>query len=603
MASPFQKSQNPAIIPLRPLDKGMILNISPTAIPVGGCLDAGNYVVGQLGPVRRSGLTETFSSATLRYYPGTGFCTFRNSAGDLYPIVFDTKFLYKANISGLTPYYWEYAATTGRNMKTSGLFLVGSGTGFLTQHLLAGDEICITSGATVVTRLVSTIDSAKKITMSSSTTVGASYSTSNRTIRRAMKATNPYRIDWTITTDDKLLIADSARPLYSFDGSTFTEYDTALTFIPSCVVFHNDRVFCGHTVESAADNRQRTRWSKVLDLTDFGSASEQFVDRPYYSGELKRLMGLGPMLIAYYGDGIDVGRSTNVGGDTLPISYEKFDTGGIGLYGPRALVRFLDGHFFVGTDDIYFFSTSGGLQRIGSPVVKRTINLCSYPYLSSAIVDPGRSRICFTFPEATKAFSKVWSFDYKARAWSYDEIVGDAIGYMTAVPVSWDSLGTYAAGWTNMTYFASWAAIGAAVNLEDVFIARTTGKISRYSYGLTGDYQSQLIPCVYETGDFDFGDPDSLKTFVRASIKIDRELTTNLSFAVFSSNDRGINWKSLGVSTIPAGEDECFVNFRATGSTGRFKITSSSAVPEYGIEEIVMKVKGRALESHFGPTD
>ena len=236
-------------------------------------------------------------------------------------------------------------------------------------------------------------------------------------IRKAFGADNPYQVDW-VVADNKVIFVDSVRYPTAFDGSTYDVYNASYTDVPTAVGYFLDRVWFARIVGSGADHRQRLVWSKTTDRTDFSEG--YFVDIPYVRGYIQRLMPLGPFLVAYFTDSIWIGRRSNVPGNALPLSFDQALSRVIGLIGPRALCAWQDVHYIVGQDNIYA-NTNRGLIAIGTPVVQQTIRECSMPYNIYATPDPDNDRIVFGFPKDGD-IAELWYFDYKAKAWSYDEL-------------------------------------------------------------------------------------------------------------------------------------------------------------------------------------
>ena len=110
------------------------------------------------------------------------------------------------------------------------------------------------------------------------------------------------------------------------------------------------------------------------------------------------------------------------------------------------------------------------------------------------------------------------------------------------------------------------------------------------------DYGASQISVELESGDLDLDLPDIDKTFNRLSLKIDRITDQDIRFAVWTSRNRGSLFDYKGDLVISAGTDEGKINFRATGSTFRFKLTSNSVADQYIINEIIIRGRPRGLE-------
>jgi len=115
-----------------------------------------------------------------------------------------------------------------------------------------------------------------------------------------------------------------------------------------------------------------------------------------------------------------VGRTTNLTG--LPLSFQKLETGGVGLLGMKAVAGWQDSLFFVGQDDIYQLSPSG-LTPVGTPVVRRTIQQVSstHHWKICATMDLSNDRVLFGFPKDSNEIEEIWSYCYKTKAWTWEK--------------------------------------------------------------------------------------------------------------------------------------------------------------------------------------
>ena len=300
------------------------------------------------------------------------------------------------------------------------------------------------------------------------------------------------------------------------------------------------------------------------------------------------------MLVAYFSDSIWLGRPTNR--SDLPVLFDRIDTGGMGLIGTKAITSWIDSHYFVMQDGIYRLSPADGLQEIGTPVIAQTIKTCQTPRNIYVTPDPNNESILFGFPESEETISKIWRFNYKANAWSYDTL-----------NVSFISYTDYSLATTIDEETTSIDVLEGQIDDSPPFERRVFfgfgGKLSYYDENTTTDIEDQNITATFVTKDFDFGIPDTRKTLSRVSVKIDRTLTSDLTLATSVSTDRGTTYYDVGNLVIPAGDDENFVNFIQTGSTFRIKFVSTDDIAQYQIMDVVLKVKGRGGEMHLGNYD
>jgi hypothetical protein len=97
------------------------------------------------------------------------------------------------------------------------------------------------------------------------------------------------------------------------------------------------------------------------------------------------------------------------------------------------------------------------------------------------------------------------------------------------------------------------------------------------------------------SADYDFDIPDDNKQVNRFSVKLENHVIENTLCNVYVSTDRGKNYKPVDQLMILAGTDEGKVNFRAKGSTFRFKLESEQ-LGTNTINEIVIRLSKRGKE-------
>lgn len=580
---PWSGPSSAKIIPMRPLDKGMIRDRPSQVIPDGAFTELRNFIGNQEGPHRRPGFTLIGGGEQCPYNI-LDQVTVWSTTGSQISILITEKTLWKLGLSGII----EVVMTTENTgtVAVAGLTVTGTGTTWLSSDILPGDLLRIGTEEA----LVATVDSDTQITLEAATITddtGLSYSIV------ATHSPGLIPIPDSVVYANNLIIADGKRPLISYDVDTDTidywisTYPSTGEFISCAVTGFNDRIFVGY-LDDATDGivRQRIRWSNLADKHDFSTVTN-YLDLPYVSGELQKLVPLGQVLIAYFTDGVFVGTPTNY--PTLPVQFDMSETGGVGLVGKKAVCSYLGGHFWVGQDDIYM-TTSGGTERIGSPITKLSVRACQYPELIYTTGDPANFTMCFGMPEDQDFISQIWRYDYRCGAWSHDEIDATMIANpMMQLTLAWDDLpGTMD---EIDTVYPTWDSMNADDPRRYLYRA-LNGYI--YKLSLDGDADAGTpIEAELITKDHDFNELDGLKTFVRFGIKIESNviISSNIVFNAYVSINRGRVWKSVGQLTIRAGYDEGYVNFRAIGSTCRFRLVTQSAVESYYISEYTMRVR------------
>lgn len=680
MSSPiFQPEADPTSVPCRPINKGMVLNFPTAGLPVGALIRASNFIVGQEGPLRRLTLVE-FVDASVAWPPVRELIQFWKANGDPCLIVLDSKFVYEVNI-GAGTFTGKYMTISDGHatVAAAGTAVTGAGSlwaagGTPANDVMSGDVIVFEPGtANEDAKEIGSVTDDTHLTLKAGATIG--HTTVDYEIRKAICNADPYLVDWTFIPN-KIVFADGQRYSTSYDGTTYEIYNSGLTFVPSCVVHFIDRLWFGRIVAAGVDYRNRFMWSQTTNKISFGS---RFLDTPYTAGYMMRLVPLGSMLAAFFNDVIYVGRPTGVSGDTLPISFTRLDTAGVGLLGPKALCAWMEGIFWVGQDNVYFLSNQGN-RPIGTPVMKSALLACKKPWAIYVEADPTNTRICFGFPVDGDEIERIWSYDYVAQSWSYDLMACSmlrrtsatseltwsnwtgtdyATGTITAVAAAdhvhgnstaWQTatilagaaihidvdkdgvyeivhivesnaadeaqleiVGTVAATITTAPYYIvqpvnqwanidakypTWFAVGKVQPSDVVLCVGLNSKLYVLSDTQTQDFGSSRVEAELIFPDWDEGEPDYDKTWLRFSARIDRVLSADLALTISFSLNAGQTWKSAGIIKIAAGYREGFVNFKATGSIIRFSLRTSSAVECFRVTEVTRRVVGRGVEVH-----
>lgn len=437
---------------------------------------------------------------------------------------------------------WAYSTGT---IAVSGTGITGSGTQFVTGGVSAGDIIVLGDGSEGVIQ--------------------------------------------TVTDLDSLVLASAT--LANGSGLSYTIYSPSIPFVPDCVAFFMDRIWVASTYDSVDGyKRQQIRWSDLADTSDF-STTTNYIDLPYLSGPIIRLVPMGDRLIVYFTDGIFVGIPTNY--PTLPLRFERVETGGIGLVGQKAVVPWVGGHFFVGSDGIYWLGYgSATIEPVGVKIFDEVIKDVSYPAYIIAAADIRMKSIIFGFPKASKTIEELWYFHIVHKAWSSTKLNTDCISVLQYVEFStWDALtGT----WNTLgASFPTWFSFGASGEASSLIFANN-GSLWIENEAADTDYGTDPIPVLLETGDIDFDAPETIKIVTRLGLRISRQIGSDavVDFLVRGSTNKGRTWKNLGTIHIPAGEDEGKTDFAISDSTVRFRITSTMVSTGYEIIEESIGVVG-----------
>jgi hypothetical protein len=644
-------------VSIRPLDKGIITALPSTQLPDGALLDAQNCYIRQEGILKRGGVVE-YATSLVDYPPIVDIIVLEKTDGTQSTVVVDQKFVYELSSGSATGKYYTY--TTGTFTSIVAGVVTGSGTlwntaasdvavddVFVSENITTGTaqagalgSITLAAGASGTDdiynrmyvdltggtgsgqrRIITDYDGTTKVatvdtnwgTTPDNTSTYAIYieddigtitndtsitlddtaialgaGSYNYSIRRAFNPAANNIIDWTIVSN-KIVFTDGIRTLRSWDGTTYTEYSSSIDEIVDVVEYHADRLWGGRQTNTAGgDDRHRIIWTTVLDLTDWPAL---FLSLPYTQGRLRRIRSMGDFLAVFMEDAVWILRPTNRG-DSLPLAPVRVESGDVGIVGPRAVAQWVDGLFFVGQDDVYYLSASAALQPLNSPVRDDILANRDNLWETYAVTDPVSESILFGIPGSTGQIEKIWAFNLKSKAWSYHPILADCLSRMQInETVAWnDAVGT----WNTNTY-GSWNSIGAPVTDKRVYFG-LEDDLRYISRSEDTDPSSASINFVMETPDYDFKVPDRDKTFLRFGFRLSSPSSSTQTFMVEVSVDGGATYKNVGNVNIDTDKSEAYVDFRATGSIGRFRVSSVASLEQFTVSEYSLRVVGRGYE-------
>ena len=595
-----------------PLDKGMRRDVPPAQVPPGAFTYIGNYMAGLGGLVRRPGLVQA-SSGMVVYPPIQDIVTIWGPGGTLKVLVVDQKFIYSMGSTTMTGRYYSFATSCGVGASASSTMTFAGGALSLTsKDLKAKDVMYWSSGVLVVEREIKSI--ASNLVTVQGGALGYTLTGKTFSIRRAFAASNPVLVDSAIIPGGKVIFSDGARRILSYDASADTfgvhSSGTSCNFIPMCLTTHKDRIYaCGIGTPGpflpTAWNYQRILWSQVLDKTNFGAGQSQYLDVPYLPGRVKRILTLGQLLVAYFDDAIYIGQPTNYSGNTLPYSFMRLDTGGIGLAGMKGVVPWLNGHFFIGDDDIYYLGADLSLERIGTAIARDYVRYQANRWGSYAVVDAMNTRVMFGIPDGTGTFSSILCFDYIAKAWSVDEVTTLVFLARKALTysVTWDSVLTVAPyTWnTGMGIYSTWNQISQGVGYAPPVFAGRSNKVFYFDNNASQDLGSSPIAVTLVTGSRKENLAGNNKTWLEFRLKLDRVVSVDLVFTLEGSKDSGKTWTTLTSRglTVKSGYDEGQAQFRFTNDVAMFRVSSNTVVEQYGIESFTVSFADRGKRIRY----
>jgi hypothetical protein len=596
------------------------LNLKPGAL-----LDAQNVVVRPKGLYRIQGYDAFIGGAA--WSPADTPCILAAGWGNngiQYPFLFTQNYIFLAEWpSSYVRVPWNYATGTA---STSGTAVTGIGTLWQTLGINTGDIFQINSVNYVIQSVNS--DTSITLTTSAGSQIAQAYNISRYLGANTSSIVDACQVD-DVTLGQYLVAASPGNQILALTPQTQAVANLVGTaakqpatggFTAQCVAYTLGRVFAGNLIDgSSGFARTRIRWSKATDTTDFSDPTA-FIDLlaqgSSFSGAIQRMLPLGTMLVCYLDDAIFVGSPSNTA--NLPLAFQQIPTGSVGIAGPRAVANLIlprdetniwgvntSGHFFAGFDNVYFLSASNlSLEPIGSKIVRESILRCQYPSRIQASVDWVRRRVRFGFPRSNPYIENIFEYDWETKEWSYEV---RTTWLMADLPLSssWvatimqDMLGDNMQTMTGQNMALSSGTSNSFTRSHYIENEGTLWDSSTDENATNPDGSAN--PISIQTADFDEGAPGMVKFWrlLRLKITWDPETVPNIDipFSVSISMNRGRTWRSIGTMTITQGNDEGYINFRATGPHIRFLITSSAAVTPYYITELSRVVSLRGVQS------
>ena len=365
---------------------------------------------------------------------------------------------------------------------------------------------------------------------------------------------------------------------------------------------HRERIIVGNTLEdeTGVPTRypMRIRWTQPYDKTVIEDTA--FYDFNEYGDEIIEIVPFMDTIWVFMRNCVYIGRIAGI--PNLPYVFTKLPTAGVGIASRRAVSVIDNNIIFIGKDDVYRYSTDEGLVRIGTKIFNYLKLDQSNNMGKSAIAHiPERQTVAVLFrsDKDSTPLGQLWAYNLITNAWSIllDEVGGIAYAGFTKSLV-YDS--------TTETYDD---VVGITYNdiVDEIFdrglvIFRGSGIFAYYNQKTRANIDSIFDDTqVLETGDLSFGLPNVEKIATRLSISLADTYENAvdglpLEFSLHVSNDRGQSWKNCGTLRIPIGKNEGKVDFRATGSTLRFRLSTNRVNTPYTIIEYALRVRTRGIE-------
>ena len=609
--------KSPITHSLRPLTKGIMRDSHLSELPKEGLYDIIGYLVKRNGLLRAPGTSYYCggNAVNANDLPLVDIVPFWNSSGSQVACLLTSRYLY--TISGYAAASVQEDYYTTGTVACSGTAVTGTSTNWTTSGCLGSDDMLNSTVATTGDYIsfqdenydpeyeIKSVDSDTGITLKGSgTTISAGDA---YRIRKRFWVALDGTIDSTValtgsapTYVQQIYMTDYERQPVKFNGSTVAnttfvnEDSTALDYVCGCITYFADRMWIGNLIEDRTNYYlQRIRWSNPGVAETFESTS--YIDLPYTSGSVMRMLPLGSLLAVYFDDCVYLGRPTS--DPDLPYAFFRLNTGGVGLVSPKAVVETLGGHVFLGKDDVYFLSTEG-IKPMNCP----SLLVADNPYKAYCTIDPERNRFVVGTTKSEGTINYIWSYNFKTNAWSRDKGYYSFIANpMLDLGLTWTDLtdtGVLSANNWNvgMAAFSSWDAITAPTYSRTLFAGDNSGYIHQFTD--SSSYKSDVtFEQIVETGDLDFGEVDKDKTITEVRIRLVEPTTTMIPFVVEYSDNSGEDFSYLGSLNIAIDTREGKLNFKKTASTSQFRFLTQTAADQYTISEISFRVSLRGYES------
>ena len=647
--------------PMRPLDKGIDLSIPPQLIPSGGFLDIYNYFSTKAGLKRMAGwnpYTVNTANSLMKGFPQRMIHTYDTNQVQISLVITSDAIYRIASVNDALqqvyyddPYIfsisWNKAAKTITTSATltdpSMLDDVGAAIGAVpirfdtTLQIKQGDMIRLMDGITQVCVWVNSI-SVDGLTINYTIVTAAPYasatapdgtplanfnsgtgSSSIWTVRRALHqfTSGAFPVQqingWNYGTN--LFITAQGIPLgqYSALSNSFqsaspvtpTSYKslflwnspniTWLAFSAAVGTFFKAWMWLGNILDVNGVHPQRVVWSNPFAVITDWSDPINYIDIPSTPGRLVQMLPNNEQLIIYAEDAVYYGYNSNL--PDLPLTFQAYDTGGIGAANGRAVAAVQNGHFFVGLNNIYFLEANG-ITPVGTPIIRDSINQCQNIQGIQAFHDIANHAVFFGFPSGTdNGMDNVWCFEYLTKSWSRFGKPCYFFGSDRAYSgFEWSDLSGYGNWNPGMLAVPSWLAFSSS--LGDFRLFSDNSQILQLRQPVSQPIPSTKVAAsIFITPDIDMNSPDIIKSWLRFSLVIADYLVNGqttrdalVSFDVWHSIDNGNNWIFDDTMIIAEGQTEGYVNFRAVSEKIRFKLITDSLVPQITVEQCTVDV-------------
>lgn len=628
----------PEVIALRPLNKGMITN-SPTQL-VDKC--AGIRIEGL--DVKVNGLRSSPEFSPVNPKVGDSFgrihlavgeyvenlSAFYMSSGEKQVVALTNKYLYRTtDLSTWSKVPFAKIAYNNLTITKSDPYTIITSTdgAFLTDKLLVGMLVHFADGIEGEIYDIPDMNTIRVSGIATNST-GAEQSIN---IYEPFRVELPFIVHW-CTDGEVIFLSDgTTRGIRYYDGTVIktlpcvytnptTSEDTPIFSGAQAIAYIENRLVCCGVGE--ASGTFRVRWSDAFDPGQF--KPESYADLTGVHGRFICITQFDEYPVIFTEDSVYFGSpyAYNIN-DAPPWVFKLLETGGMSIVGPFAYAKVTDGLIYAARDDFRMISSLKRTEKgdfsvsaLGCPILKETLrNPRVLPNLASTrlLMDSSNDRLIIGLSRTRATSIDFFAYLHRAsQAWSIGETSIGAISCLCDISMllgkTWGDLSgvTWAsllAG--NTTWYSLLAPYG--ISYVTAFDTRGIPYLMLQDSGcaqlVSGDFSgTSFVPhrIVYETGDFDFDEPDSNKTAYKLAIRlgnVEYTRTQGLNFLVEGSSDKGRTYKNLGVLRIDTDEDEDEVHFRLNGTNLRFRISTTfeassiTTMFPIEIEELTLRVK------------
>lgn len=585
-------------VAIRPLSVGMVTEASESELKPGAVFRAEGFDAVEKGLRRLGGFSLANTVPLKPVFENevqTDFFVVKTPDRGDYPTVLTNKALYYFNPGyEPVPICWKKEFPVESSSVSGGktvLVLDETETGISTGDAVSGSpEIKVS--------LVEEIDGKTEVTLDGISDIST------------LKVIKPFRgerVSWCLGRGFAWLVDGSSGKVFRFDGQWLDSVpvvessgNQSVTMLDATwVIIFKERLYFGSPTELDGIHRVRVRWSEVLGWGQgpfIESPSENYQDLGG-SGEITGMIGLEDLLIAFTTNKIFYGKETSIG--VLPYAFVQIQAGDVSVVGPKAFGGLLGSVVFVGPDDIYAIGLDQGyptLSQIGTPIANLVYPLTD-PASSAVCPDTENSRVLIGVSGGTKkVIDRVFLWNYRSKGWTVfrtENIRGiaatDFIDDLRVedVPPEWTFENSPVSGESSLALLGQYR--GNRIMFLDGYgysylYDRNTG-VNQFVNG------NRSIKTVLETQDYDFNEPDILKTIYEVRPRI-RDADGPVLVRLSGSTDCGKTWKQLGSRSFT---DSAELDFRLTGYTIRFRLEFESSGKPWTLLELTLRAKVRGV--------